>query len=442
MAIFSRRDIQTVINRLSCKLTRQQLDVAVNRLNSTAIQSIAAQWEVVVLSAFQACGRIIHEGDLGGRTRPDILFRLGQSGNLEFLTDVATVSDKNTREENPYEDFRDAIDRFLFERGHIAAGLDIQVEHTEEGEYTKRKIRLALPRKEEMDGFIGRELGQFLREISGDADRDNHFRYNKDGIRFTIRYNASEKRYASGGHICYTVPHSTRNVLTNALISKGKQLERSGYQGMKGIVICDGGCDALNERSRVNGAYGCQELVEGYLKQHPFILWVLVLRIEQTHGIFAHENTITIKSKLYWSPIGNKQLYRDTRSALGRMVNFLPEPESTPANALNRLNSGNGTTGRPLGKISMQDKTIKISARALTELLAGKIELQKFREDHGFSPHPLDPNGVTFPFFERQLASGNTLQNAFVEKEPQKDDDWIVLEYEGPDPAISPFRVR
>jgi hypothetical protein len=43
--------------------------------------------------------------------------------------------------------------------------------------------------------------------------------------------------------------------------------------------------------------------------------------------------------------------------------------------------------------------------------------------------------------FERQLQLGHTLNRAFVEKEESKDDGWIVLENEGPDPAFSAYHV-
>ena len=87
----------------------------------------------------------------------------------------------------------------------------------------------------------------------------------------------------------------------------------------------------------------------------------------------------------------------------------------------------------------MQGHTIKISARALTELLAGKIELKQFLEDHNLKPN--ESGQQAWPFFEWQLQSGRTLKNSFVEPEPHKDDDWIIFEYNGPDPAISPYRV-
>jgi hypothetical protein len=77
--------------------------------------------------------------------------------------------------------------------------------------------------------------------------------------------------------------------------------------------------------------------------------------------------------------------------------------------------------------------TIKISARALTDLLAGRVTMQAFLAKQG-----LDPS----QFVVRQLENGNTLKNASLETAEHKDDDWVVLEYDGPDSAISPYRGR
>lgn len=412
------------------------------RLNhKMASVSLPAEWESIVLSAFCQCGRITHEEDHGGNTRPDLLFQFGQSGNLKFLTDVRVVSDKDPHEKNPYDDFCEAISQFLQRRSHNAAGLHIEVQDMERGEYGARKVRLMLPPKQEIEAFVATALGDFLSGIARSPNKDDAFSYEKNDVKFSIRYDGNEKRISGGGHISYTVPYSISNPLTNALKNKGEQLWKSGYRGTKGIIICDGGCDALNERSRVNGAYGCQEIVEGYLRTHTYILWVLVLRIEQRHGVFPSDDDIAIKSKLYWNPEADKLLFRDTVTALKRMVMHLPRPEATPTNALHWMNGNNAQVGRALGGYSMQSNTIKISARALTELLAGKIEPQTFLENNGFKPHPQNPKAFSFNFFASQITSGNTIQNAFIEKGEHKDDDWIVLEYEGPDPAISPFQI-
>jgi hypothetical protein len=56
---------------------------------------------------------------------------------------------------------------------------------------------------------------------------------------------------------------------------------------------------------------------------------------------------------------------------------------------------------------------------------------------------------VAVPFWVRKepvvlvsLAPSNTLKNASLEAADHKDDDWIVLDYDGPDSAISPYRGR
>ena len=442
MAIFARRDIQAAVERVGTSLTGQQLKNLVTRLNGTAFESIGAEWESVVLSALCECGRVAHEQDHGGRTRPDVLFRLAEPGSLEFLTDVRSVSDRDLHEKNPYDEFCAAIGRFLQQQGHNSAGLDIKVEHREEGKYGNKSVRLALSPKKEMEAFVAAELGEFLSGIARNPDKDDAISYDKNKVRFSIRYNGREKRFRSGGYISYTVPYSVRNPLTNALIDKGAQLAKSGYTGAKGIIICDGGCDALKERSPISDtAYGCQAIVQGYLRTHPYVLWVLVLRVNEAHAVLSHKTTITVTPRLYWNPKGDGTLFQDTTAAIERMVKHLPEPEATPTNALHWLN-GSKEKGQPLGGyVIMRDKTIRISARALTESLAGRGELQTFLENHGFRPSPLNPKAPCFNFFECQITRGNTLQSASVEKRVHQDDDWMVLEYNGPDPAISRFRV-
>ena len=88
----------------------------------------------------------------------------------------------------------------------------------------------------------------------------------------------------------------------------------------------------------------------------------------------------------------------------------------------------------------MKDKTIKLSARAVTELLAGRIDRKRFLQEHGMTGTEL--NEKPFPFFEQQLLAGRTIKRASVEREPHKDDDWIVLEFDGPDTAVSPYRIQ
>ncbi len=373
MAIFSRRDIQGAVNQLKDCLSSEQLRILVGRLNGDASGSLATEWEAVILAAFSKCGRTLYEKEFGGTTKPDVFFRMGQSGSLEFAAEIRAVSDADAHEKNPYEQFQDAIRRFLLNAGRSSAGLHVHVENIEEGEYGNRKLRLTLPAKAEMDCFVRAELRAFLIGISEAPDTDAFFQYNQRAICFSLRYDAKQKRFGGDHHISYTVPYSLqRNVLSHSFKEKRKQLKKSGYTGIKGIIVCDGGCDALNERSRVGGAFGCQEIVYDFLDSQSSVSWILVLRIEQMHTLFPREKSIGIKPKLYWNRDENSRRFRDTASALDRMLEHLPRPEATPTNALNWLKDHNRNMGRPLGGVTMQDKAIKILCQSLDRIIGGQ----------------------------------------------------------------------
>ena len=80
----------------------------------------------------------------------------------------------------------------------------------------------------------------------------------------------------------------------------------------------------------------------------------------------------------------------------------------------------------------MKGREIKISARTLVELLAGTLDQKRFLEDHG---------GLVSRFFNHQIAKGNTIRSVDLERCEGKDDDWIILKFDGPDAAISPFHL-
>jgi len=441
MALFSRRDLQTSVDTLSGHLTQTQLQAMVHRLNrGPSGLLLATEWEVSLLSAFSQCGKIEYEKDFGGKRHPDLLFQSGDSGKFEFLADITTISDVYAHEQNPYDDFCAEIRIFLQKHGHISGGLRIDVQHEMHGAYGNRKVRLLLPQKAQVQEFVKAKLGTFLALLVKEPDSDHGLFYNQSGIRFTIHYDSREKRFDGGSHFDYTVPYSKRrNPLRNALWNKAIQLLESGYTGSTGVIVCVGGCDALNERSGANGAYGCHQIIEEVFRSTLPILFVLVLRVQESRPNFPSDSSVKIVPKLYWKTGWEKAQVSTALSAIERMSQLLPAPEDTPMNAIHSLKGSNGHIGRPLGGFSMQGGTIKISARALTQLLAGEIELKRFLQQHGLKS--LTAREPTFAFFEQQLKRGHTLRKAFVEPDEHKDDDWIVLEYAGPDSAISPYLV-
>jgi hypothetical protein len=437
LPIFTRRDVQRELDSLVGALSSKQLRDLTHKLNGKNSSVLATEWEVVILSSLAKCGRIEYEKDLGGKTRPDILFTLGEDRGFKFLADITTVSDEDARAHNSYEELWELIRKFLKKREHTSAGLRLEVQHERTGKYGKSKLKLLLPKKGSLQDFVKTELGPFLCGVAREPEKNTHFAYDGSGVRLAMIYNSREKRYSGGSHVDFTVPYAkARNPLATALESKGGQLSNSGYDGPCGIIVCDGGYNALRQERRSADSYGCQDIVEAVLRKRKRVLFVLVLYIEESHFLATHN--LSVKSKLYWNPAREKTLHGQLAEVSRQMISYLPHPESSPHNAIRWLTNEGRYSVHQLGGYTMQGNTIKISSRSLTELLAGKIDINRFRQLHGFSAN--QAGEFVMPFFEHQLKCGRTVKTALVENEPHKDDDWIVLHYEGPDPSLSPFR--
>lgn len=79
---------------------------------------------------------------------------------------------------------------------------------------------------------------------------------------------------------------------------------------------------------------------------------------------------------------------------------------------------------------------IKVSARAVLELLAGAITYERFAEVHGWTEGRFD-------FFRSRLNSGQLFISAKIENlGAGADDDWLEFEFGPPDAAISEFSLR
>ena len=85
--------------------------------------------------------------------------------------------------------------------------------------------------------------------------------------------------------------------------------------------------------------------------------------------------------------------------------------------------------------------TIKISSRALLELLSGNDLAKSFLQGQGFEPSEQTSAPVPNPF-SHALGRGQIIADISIERSDASDDDWIVIRLEGPDPAVSPFTAR
>ena len=84
----------------------------------------------------------------------------------------------------------------------------------------------------------------------------------------------------------------------------------------------------------------------------------------------------------------------------------------------------------------MSKDGIKIPSRTLTEILAGTLDYYRASED---DQGRLSSIAWMKEYFRGRLRAGRTISAISVETCPDVDDDWIMIEYGPPDPAISVF---
>jgi hypothetical protein len=127
----------------------------------------------------------------------------------------------------------------------------------------------------------------------------------------------------------------------------------------------------------------------------------------------------------------------DMRPVLTKLQKVLPVPERNAVNAINLLKRDTPNQGASFwGGVTMGETKVKLPARALLELLAGRVSQEDFFKAHlieiGQTPHHMNP-------FRDAINGGRLISKISIEKDSDADDDWITIELRGPDPAVSPF---
>ena len=81
---------------------------------------------------------------------------------------------------------------------------------------------------------------------------------------------------------------------------------------------------------------------------------------------------------------------------------------------------------------------MRISSRALHELLAGEMTSEEFQKLHRFKTDG-DKRNRGNPFLGA-LLQGRMIADISVERDKDDDDDWLIFEFGDRDPAISDFQ--
>lgn len=448
MAICSRRTLQRLINENAKFLSRRQIRNHVDKLNDNdeaaskgQEPSLATEWEIILLNAFSKVGTVDYERDFGGRRYPDLHFVSRADPSQCFAADITAVSDKGFKGLNPFDDLWDELLTRVGERGLRQHSFALQVKGNYDELYREGpKARLKLPPKSRFkDKIFDQEFDRFLGRIGRLPHEKADYRVVKpvDGIDLTIGYDPKQ-RYASGGHLFYKkITKLTENIIYDRLNEKRTQLLDSKFEGPIAIILCDGGFEIFNSMMPDFSAYSVSDVIRRFLWDHRDVNFILTFSVEQT------------SKRVLIQRCGTDSFYEENAGlvkCLDKLVEVFPEVEIDPVNAINHLNGENPRYGRSYWgglKMGIGRKTrtsVTISARALTELLAGKVSQKEFFERHGFIPSELTLTQPVNPF-EIGFREGQVIDEIALQKTASKDDDWIVFTLRGPDPAISPFAM-
>jgi len=438
MALFARRVIQRCLDANASFASRKTLHDWVKRLNKVSKDYVATEWEVALLSTFAGFGCIQHEPALGARPI-DLVFE-APDGGLKFGADIAAISDETLHERNPIRRFRDEFNRRVLKAGIRGGRFVFRVgDQPSSHRGTGRKPKLLLPPANQFDAIIfTAAFDDYILAIQKEplVPRDHYVGHQSPDVYVSIQYQPG--RGWGAASLSYTSYTSTtvidHNPLFNALKSKADQLRRSGYEGIRGIIVCDGGSRMFTEISTW-ASYTMDEVVREFFRQNTSVLFVATI------GIKSRPSGVGAGVSLYPDPrlfvngsVEQLEWSADLNRLLHRVTAALPALEQTPENVRISMDWNRSTkrTKPYYGGSEMTRNEIRMSSRELLDLLAGKLDHELFAKRYDLG------GGNLFGLFRDR---GRMISSAAIERRPDEDDDWIVLRFSDGDPATCDFVV-
>lgn len=436
-----------MLNENSKFLPAKVVSEHINKLNTFGKGYLSGEWEVVIINALSKIGSVKYEENLGGDRKPDVYF---ESKKIKsFLADITVVSDEGYHDANPVNYFHEEVSRYI-KKNNIQASqanrIHIEFGSKTEGKYGDQKVKLNLPSKREIPQFVKDNFKEFVGFIKTKPAEKRGIEIPVGDFHIKVSYDPNQK-YSSAAYTAYNVPYSLeRNPIYKSLKDKADQLKKSGCSGIRGVILCDGDCNALETEMKGFNEYAIKSIVENVFRKHSTLSFILTLAIKENRPLFSIIPKRHIEIKSYINRNAEYPVDQTYIGELERIVNILPVPEKTPVNALYEIKFKQKFKGDQefrkfegnsfLGGGSMSSNEIKISSRMLTEILAGLTDYKEL-EKRGVFGHRKD-NWIK-NFFLRQRMEGRIIEEISAEKCSTKDDDWIVIKFGQVDPAISKF---
>jgi len=430
MAMWARRWIQRYLHENGEFVSQSTLHDWVQRLNTISDDYVATEWEVALLNGFATVGTVQHEPVLG-KKRIDLVFT-SADGKLSFGADIAAISDQQLHRENPVEAFSEELGRRARKTNIRTGGFSFHVREKRQPTHlgSGNQRSLLLPGASGFGNYIFNSGWEdFIRLVKSQPDKSHEYtaRSKNPVVLVSIAYHPGNFGVFQGQHGSYTgATVVDDNPLFNALKVKARQLKKSGYTGPSGVIICDSGCRMLTSWPDWS-TYSMAQVVAEFFRQHRSIDFVAVIAIKQ--GNHWGRNEYTYDPKCF-VPERSRISGPDLDGLMAGVVRRLPPIRLTPENAVRVMKWRKSGNYGLLGGWSVGGNKVKISARDLLALMAGRLDQERFVKGYG-------TGGANF--FDLHLKRGELIIGAHVERAPDEDDDWITFEFGEPDAAVAAF---
>lgn len=428
-----------MLNDIASWMPGKPLTDLLGRLNTARSNRLPQMWELAWLHALGTVVPVEHERPLPNG-KPDLWLSVSDGNRLvPVVADITTLSDSALDSANPFERLTEAVHQQARKAGMQGGGFYVTVSHLEAGVSGAKKVQLLIPTGPSFEQLIKRHLKPFARRVAAHPTAPNMLEVDEPGAKFTVEYKGPSQ-YSGGSHRVYDgVLSRESNVLFNRLRDKTDQLRGAPEGAVRMLVICDGDC-ALLGRDRPLEGFSAQQVAEHFLRgSQTFDLVLLVTVVEESLSNLARRDHRYLRCNLVAAAAGRPAhltpgVIEAVRRVFEDAIKKLPKPRMMPNNALRRNLDSEWSASMEGGYEQVGDR-IKISARAVLELLAGAMTYERFAEVHGWSKGQ-------FNMFRSRLESGHLFRSAKIESlGTNRDDDWLEFEFGPPDPAISAFRL-
>ena len=439
--MFSRRALKPRLDALVPHLGAKAVADLAERIDRRGRGRLPAMWEAVWLHGFGELGPIGHEQPLPDGAKPDFCITVPVGDRtVDVIGDITCVSDRGLHDRNPVDLFWEQVVARIRSAKLDPNHFRYQIGHRTVGDWPNIRTVLTLPPRREMANFIKEEVVPFLRELANVRPTTARREFHSSEVQLTLAYD-NRQEFGGGGYASYNhLTAKTDNPIYARLKAKEDQLRTAPEDALRVVILCDTGCQAM-QKQMFNNNQSADKIAHAFLQQSSVIDIVLLVSVEVHAAMDLHKRHYAIEARITSAPAiegtrRNQTSGAAVRAYLDRALKHLPLPVLDAHNAALRIDEptpGRGTLG-----ISMGSNRVRLSARVVLELLAGKISYEDFQRTYGWdtASECAQPNPFTYAVEHGQLFTA-----ASVYVGGDADDDWLEFSFGKPDPAAAPFRT-